>query len=151
MIIMEYKFIGLSDPYTFIAEDFETATLVVLLLDTFYGATPKDGGEKVPIFAFCEDGYLDEWYKNHFNRTCDEGLKVKHKTVADALQSFILGDFKDRRRYKAALSAITDSDKKEQFVQEWQNGRDDPDNIGEKAHKLSRLLLEKKSKSNNRS
>lgn len=38
---MEYELINPSDPYTFIAEDFETAALVVLALSPAYGSSIK--------------------------------------------------------------------------------------------------------------
>ena len=46
---MEYELINPSDPYTFIADDLETAALVFLVFSTGYGAKPKDEGEEVPI------------------------------------------------------------------------------------------------------
>lgn len=49
---MEYELINPSDPYTFIAEDFETAALVVLVLSPAYGAVSKDGSQEVPVFIF---------------------------------------------------------------------------------------------------
>ena len=41
---MEYELINPSDPYTFIADDLETAALVVFIFGTAYGAEPKDEG-----------------------------------------------------------------------------------------------------------
>lgn len=38
--MMEYELINPSDPYTFIAEDFETTALVVLVFGVAYGANP---------------------------------------------------------------------------------------------------------------
>jgi len=139
--MMEYEFINPSDPYTFIAEDFETAALTVLCLGAAYGAKPKDGGEDVPIFIF---GGAVEWYKEKFGRSPDDGAKEKREAVADALSSFMLGGFEDRRRYEAALAAIDDPGKKTRFISEWQGGRSSLNNIGGEAHRLAERLKRKK-------
>lgn len=136
---MEYKLINPSDPYTFIADNLEVAAIVVFILGVAYGAKPKDGGERVPIFLF--GGALD-WYKEKFGRTPDEGLQARKKDVADALASFMLGSFEDRRRYEAALSAITDPGKKEEFITVWQDGHSSMNNIGGIAHDLAKALRE---------
>lgn len=46
----------------------------------------------------------------------------------------------DRRRYEAALNAITDEEKKKVFMEEWQDGRTSMKNIGEYAHQLGEKL-----------
>ena len=48
--------------------------------------------------------------------------------------------FEDRRRYEAALNAITDEEKKKVFMEEWQDGRTSMKNIGEYAHQLGEKL-----------
>lgn len=50
------------------------------------------------------------------------------------------GHFEDRRRYEAALKAITDEEKKKEFMKEWQDGRSSLNNIGGYAHKLGAKL-----------
>lgn len=134
---MEYELINPSDPYTFIADDLETAALVVLIFGTAYGANPKDGGENVPIFLF---GGALEWYQEHFGRTPDDGLIAKKKAVADAMESMMFGHFQDRERYEAALAAITDPDKKAEFMKTWQDGCSSLNNIGQVAHNLAKKL-----------
>lgn len=135
--MMEYELINPSDKYTFIAADFEAAALTVFCLGPTYGAEPKDGGENVPIFLF---GGGVEWYTEKFGRSLDDGLAAKREAVADALLSFMLGDFEDRRRYEAALAAIDDPEKKARFIDEWQDGHSSINNIGGKAHKLGQKL-----------
>lgn len=134
---MEYELINPNDPYTFIAKDYETAVLTVFLISTMYGANSKDGEDDIPIFLF---GGSREWYKRQFNRTPDEGLSAKKHQVVDSLESFMYGSFEDRKRYQAALNAITDADKKEQFVREWQDGRSSLNNIGGYAHNLAKKM-----------
>ena len=134
---MEYELINPSDPYTFIAADYETAVLTVFCLGPAYGARPKDGGEEVPIFIF---GGAVDWYKEKFLHTPDDGLDEKGQAVADALASMMLGDFEDRRRYELALSAIDDPEKKARFIDEWQDGRSSLNDIGGEAHKLAERM-----------
>ena len=140
---MQYELINPSDPYTFLAEDKEIATLVVFSLGTMYGAESQDGQEEVPLFLF---GGAKEWYQNEFGRTPDEGLEAKKEAVANALLSFMYGYFEDRRRYEAALNAITEEDKREQFIAEWQDGRSSMNDIGTYAHKLEKKLMKDESK-----
>lgn len=135
--MMEYELINPSDPYTFIAEDFETAALTVFVLGTAYGAKPKDGGEDVPIFLL---GGAEEWYNERFCRTPDDGVAEKKSAIADALASFMLGGFENRRRYEAALAAITDPEKKEEFIAVWQDGRSSLNDIGTYAHTIAKRL-----------
>jgi len=134
---MEYEFINPSDPYTFIAADYETATLAVFCLGAAYGAKPKDGGDDVPIFIF---GGAVDWYTEKFGHSPDDGLAEKRQAVADALASMMLGDFEDRRRYNAALEAIDDPDKKARFIDQWQDGRSSLNNIGGVAHRLAECM-----------
>lgn len=134
---MEYELINPSDPYTFIADDLETAALVVLILGTAYGAKPKDEGEEVPIFLF---GGALEWYQEHFGRTPDDGLIAKKKAVADAMSSMMFGHFQDRQRYELALAAITEPQKKVEFIEAWQNMCSSLNNIGGTAHAIAKKL-----------
>nr|WP_325294906.1 hypothetical protein [uncultured Oscillibacter sp.] len=138
---MEYELINPSDPYTFLAEDYETATLAVFCLGPAYGAKPKDGGEDVPIFIF---GGAVEWYREKFGRGPEDGLNEKAGAVADALASMMLGRFEDRRRYNIALAAIDDLEKKARFIDEWQDGRSSLNDIGGEAHKLATSLKERR-------
>lgn len=134
---MEYNLANPSDPYTFVADDLETAALVVYSLSLGYGATTKDGEIAVPIFIF---GGAEEWYTKQFGRSVEDGLKAKKKQVAEALNSMMLGHFEDRRRYEAALAAITEPDKREKFIAEWQDGRSSMNDIGTYCHKLAEKL-----------
>jgi len=135
--MMEYDLINPSAPYTFIAADYEAAALTVFCLGPAYRARPKDGGEDVPIFLF---GGVVEWYTEKFGRSPDDGLAEKAQAVADALASFMLGGFEDRRRYEAALAAIDDPEKKARFISEWQDGRSSLNDIGGEAHRLAERL-----------
>ena len=134
---MEYELKNPSDPYTFLAADFEVATLTVSSISTLYGAEAKEGGESVPIFLF---GGAREWYIEQFGRTPDEGKEAKKEDLATALSSMMYGGFEDRRRYEAALTAITDPEKREKFITEWQDGHSSLNDIGTYCHELAKRL-----------
>lgn len=135
---MEYKLANPSDPYTFVADDLETAALVVFMLSTAYGANTKNGEIAVPIFIF---GGAEEWYAEQFGRNIEEGITAKKEQLVAALNSMTLGDFEDRRRYEAALAAITEADKKAEFIAKRQDGRSSLNEIGTRCHKLAEALL----------
>lgn len=139
---MEYELINPSDPYTFIAEDFETAAIVVFVLGLAYGGKPKCGNGEIPVFLFAGADVANEWYKEQFGRTPDAGLEEKKKAVAEALLSFMLGQFEDRERYEAALAAITDVEKRKEFIAVWQDGRTSLNNIGDTARNIGQKLQE---------
>lgn len=137
---MEYELKNPSDPYTFLAEDLEVAALTVFSISTLYGAEPKDGGESVPIFIF---GGAKEWYLEQFGRTPDDGRKAKREELAAALGSMMYGGFKDRRRYEVALAAITDPEKKKEFIAVWQDAHSSLNDIGTYCHELAKRLAGK--------
>lgn len=93
-------------------------------------------------FLFLEARPRSDWYKSQFVRTTDEGLKARKAEVVDALESMLFGAFEDRRRYQAALDAITDAEKRKQFVAAWQDGRSSLNDIGSFAHKMAKHLRE---------
>lgn len=134
---MEYELKNPSDPYTFLAADLEVATLTVFSISTLYGAEAKEGGESVPIFLF---GGAREWYVEQFGRTPDEGMEAKKEELAASLGSMMYGGFEDRRRYEAALTAITDPEKREKFIAEWQDGHSSLNDIGTYCHELAKRL-----------
>lgn len=136
-----YELINPSDPYTFLAESHEVAALTVFLLSTAYGAESEDKNCDVPVFLF---GGSREWYMEKFKRTPDEGLSCLKEEVGNALLSFVFGGFLDRRRYEAALSAITDESRKEEFINAWNNDRTSMNDIGTYAHETGRRLLSDK-------
>lgn len=134
---MEYELKNPSDPYTFLASDLEVAALTVFSISTLYGAEAREGGGNVPIFLF---GGAVEWYTEQFGRTPDEGMEARKGELAAALGSMRYGRFKDRQRYEAALVAITDQEKKEEFIAAWQDGYSSLNNIGAYCHKLAKKL-----------
>ena len=134
---MEYELMNPSDPYVFIAKSKEVAALVIACFSTAYGAKSKDGNEEIPIFIF---GGFTEWYKEEFGRDCDEGAKELRNEIADALDSFMYGNFEDRERYEFALDCITEPDKKEEFRKKWNDARSSLNDIGTYAHNLAEKM-----------
>lgn len=140
---MQYELINPSDPYTFIAENNEVATLTVFSLGIAYGAQNQEGETVTPVFLFSSRDNAANWYKDTFKRTTDEGLEANLNAVADALDSMMLGNFEDRKRYQTALEYIDDEEKREKFKAEWQDARSSMNDIGTYAHNLAKKLKEK--------
>ena len=136
--MIEFDLINPSDPYTFLADDLETAALVVFSLSTMYGAESKDGDINVPVFIL---GGAIDWYKEQFNRTPDEAIECKREEVAAALASMMYGSFEDRRRYTVALELITDEEKRTEFIEEWQDAHSNLNDIGTYAHNLAKKMI----------
>lgn len=132
----QFELINPSDPYTFLAVDLEVAALTVFCISTAYSAESQDGDE-VPIFIF---GGAKEWYQNEFGRTPDEGLEARKREVIDSLSSMMYGSFEDRKRYEVALQAIDDEEKREKFIEEWNDGISSLNDIGTYCHKLAKEL-----------
>lgn len=88
--------------------------------------------------------YLDEWWiwaeKNRdlldFSKFEENSLGLEPDWVKEKRKH----DFEDRRRYNAALEAITDPKKKEKFIEEWQDGHSSLNDIGTYAHQLAKKL-----------
>lgn len=137
---MEYELHNPSDPYTFVAADKEIAALVVGLLSMMFGAGTEDKSKEneVPIFLF---GGYDEWYQEEFGREPKEGLETRKKEVGEAMKSFVLGGFEERKLYSAALEAIEDPAKRDAFITKWQERRSSLNNIGGAAHEIGNALL----------
>lgn len=98
------------------------------------------GTKKYQFSFFGFDDDAANWYTEKFWRAPDDGLLAKKNAVADAIDSMMIGRFEDRRRYHAALDAITDPEKKERFIAEWQDGRSILNDIGTFAHALAKRI-----------
>lgn len=134
---MEFELTNHSDPYTFIADDLETAALVVFSLTTAYGARTRDGKSVVPIFIL---GGAEEWYQKQFGRSVEEGVEAKVTQIAWALGSMVLGNFDDRRIYETAIAAIDDPDKREEFIRVWRDRRSSLSDTITTCHKIAKRM-----------
>ena len=140
--MLTYEFVNPSDPYTFTAKDRETAALAVMLLGLQYGARTEDGNDELRVPILMLDDSPDAWFKDMFGREPNKALKVLQNDVADALESFVFGDFSDRKGFEAALRAIDDPEKKATFVKEWQSRISSLNDIGTYAHNAGKSLRE---------
>lgn len=139
---MLYELINPCDPYTFIAENRETAALAVFLLTTIYGAETSEAEDAdVPVFFIWG---AREWYKENFRRTPDEGLDALWPEVCDALESFVYGNPEERKLYEYTLSLIESEGSKEKYKRRWHDRRDSMTDIGQAAWDTARLLREKR-------
>lgn len=135
---MIYELINPSDPYTFIADCYETAALTVMCLGTVFGAKPQEGEKAVPITMFCDP---DEWYTSTFGRTIDEGIKDKKQELINSLDSMRYGDFAKRAEYEAAMAMITDEGKRREYDAEWSDKRSSFNSIDTYARQLAKVFL----------
>lgn len=138
---MVYRLANPSDPYTFKADTYEIAALTVLCMGTQYGATTKNGDENVPVFLFIN---AEEWYKDNFGKSIEEGLKANREKVADALFSMLYGGFEERETYELALESITDKEKTADFKKKWHDRHSSMNDIGSYAYKMAEVLKSKK-------
>ena len=136
---MIYELINPSDPYTFVADDLETAALVVFSISNAYGAKTEDGEIVVPVFIL---GGAEEWYKEQFGRSVEEGVEDKVTRLAWALGSMVLGSFEDRRIYETTIAAIDDQNKREEFIRTWKDKRSSINDIRAYCHKLAKKIEE---------
>lgn len=134
---MIYKLVNPSDSYTFKTDTYEIAALTVLCMGTQYGATPKTGDEAVPVFLFTD---AEEWYKENFNHSIEDGLKANREIVADALSSMLYGGFEERETYEMALESITDAEKEKVFKEKWHDRHSSLNDIGSYAYKMAEIL-----------
>ena len=88
-------------------------------------------------------GGLDDWLAERGEK--QETVLDNHRTdVIDALASFCTGSAKDRKLFDSALAAITDDDKRAEFVAEWDDKkRSSLNDWTNYAHKMAESLRKK--------
>ena len=131
-----YELVNPSDPYTFYAPSVEIAGLVSAMLSPSFGASPVDGeGESSPVMF----GW-NEWMKE---KGIDDEWIAEHKlAIADALDSFLIGNANRREDVESMLEMLPD-DKKAEWRDSHQNrNRTSLNQIGESAYKLAKQLRE---------
>jgi hypothetical protein len=140
--LLVWEIINPSDAYTIEAPDFRTAAAAVLVLgEGKYGLRPEDEdeGESMPLFLF---GGHEGFLATHFGGEDGLGEFIRDNPgpLADAFDSVLLGRFDRRRDYKAALAAIDDPVKREQFRDAWHDNRSSLNDIGGRARDIARHL-----------
>jgi len=132
-----YELVNPRDPYTFYAPSVEVAGVAAALLSTGFGATPVNGeGESSPVMFGWE-----EWMKE--KGIDDAWIADNKQDIADALDSFLIGDA-NKRADVESMMAMLPEDKKT----EWRNIRQDRhrgslNQIGEAAYTLANELRHK--------
>jgi hypothetical protein len=136
-----YEVINPSDQVTIDAPTFEAAALAIILIGNgAYGGSAIDhDGERVPIFL---GGGWRTWIKDRFGYSQAEEMLEAHKAdVVATLGSACTGSAKDRKLFDAALAAITDSEKRREFLANWDgNKRTSLNQITAWAHRLAEDL-----------
>jgi hypothetical protein len=137
-----YELINPSDHYTFYAPSIEVAGTAVLLLSKGFGAAPVSGeGESSPILfgweVWLDDKGIDrDWIKAH------------SVEIADALDSFLIGDAEARADWESMLEAqpftVPPEKRAELRNQRQDRHRTSMNQIGESAYALAKQLRAKK-------
>lgn len=132
-----YDVINPSDACTFLAPD-RTVALVALIFmgEGMYAgraiardlepisradAEPLD----VPLFISNITPSYDDWWKDagYTEEPVGLVLRTRKADLVAALRSAAYGDLEDRRTYTSALDAITDDEKRAEFVRAWEDRR----------------------------
>lgn len=90
---MLYELINPSDAYVFEAQTEEVAVLTAWLLSPSYGARAKDGETCFGIPGFMDDPKAE--FEARYGRTPVEAVMALRLEIAAAMESMILGNFKD--------------------------------------------------------
>lgn len=132
-----YELANPSDPYTFYAPSVEVAGMAAALLSTRFGATPVDGeGESSPVLF----GW-DEWMNE--KGIDSDWIEAHSAEIADALDSFLIGDAAKRADVESMLDMLPDDKKQEWRDQRQDRHRSSLSQIGEAAYQLAERLRNK--------
>lgn len=131
-----YTLANPSDPYTFYAPSVEVAGMAAAMLSTAYGAIPVNREhEASPVLSgwdawMTQKGIDDTWMRKHILE------------IADAMDSFLIGNAKSRADAESMLSMLPDDKKDEWIAQRQARNRSSLTQIGEKAYALAKELRE---------
>ncbi len=132
---MLYELINPSDAYVFEAQTEEVAVLTAWLLSPSYGARAKDSETCFGIPEFMDDPKME--FETRYGRTPVEAVMALRLEIAAAMESMILGNFKDWPLYQEAYGAIDDAKKRLNFKARWQERRTSMNDIGSEAERIS--------------
>lgn len=141
-----YEISNPSDPYTFKAPDFKSACIAICILGhgkygiEEIGGDKNGGSGKMPVFIF---GGHDQWFEGTFGKNFKETcLEVSKSTLADILETVLIGSPASRKIFEDGLSLIP-PDKHEEWRKKYIEGkRSSLNNIGKRAQELARELRE---------
>ncbi len=135
---MLYELVNPSDPYVFQADSFPVAVTTAWLISSMYEANPEDGDDYFGIPSFMEDPAKE--YKEQFGDSIEDFINKHNAEIVDALQSLVLGGFKDYRQYLLAVEMIDDPEKLMAFREKWNDRRSSMNNICKHAKELAHGL-----------
>ena len=128
-----YELINPSDPYTFEAPNIEIAGVAACLLSSGFGAedlTPGSDESSPVLFGW------EEWLKA---RSIDEAWVKTHAIeVADALDSFLIGDLADREDAGEVLRLLPEDEREAWRSQRQDRRRISMNKIGEAAYAMAK-------------
>lgn len=138
---MIYEIVNPSDPVTVDAPSFEGALFATVLLGggQYFGKPAEEGKEKVPGFLF---GGFDVWFEERYGGREAQDLLDEHRAdVIATLRSACTGSVADRCLFDSALAAITDPDKRAEFLLTWDDQkRTSLNDIARRAHQIADKL-----------
>jgi len=138
-----YELVNPSDAYTFQAPTLLIAACATVLIGRGkYAAHPEDGkgekNEEVPMFFF---GGVEEWFKEKGVESLGDYINAHREEVATCLDTFLIGDMKERKAFDRLIGCISNPEEKEKARLAFHDEkRSSMNNIGEYAWKLAKEL-----------
>ena len=115
-----YEFITPSDPITFKAENDKIAFTCSLLLGSGKAGTTRhdeNGGEiSIPSLLIFNPDH-EQVIKDFLGCELDEFIHLNKEQVRAALKSFAYGNIESRKTFDDALNAITEENKRKEFLE----------------------------------
>lgn len=130
-----YELINPSDPYTFEAPNIAVAGVVACTLSSGFGARlmSDDVDESSPMLF----GW-DEWQKE---QGIDDAWMLSHRSeVADAFDSFLIGDANQRQDVESMLAELPEEKREAWRAKRQDRHRSSMNQIGERAYQLAQQL-----------
>ena len=133
---MLWEVMNMSDRYTIESDDFESASLAVLLLGRgAYSLIPiTQDAPEMPLFIF---GGASDWFEKQFGRNLDESLAANRTKIADALDSVLIGG---RERMLEIINTVPPDQRNEQRLKWHDIERSSLNDIGRRAWRMAARL-----------
>jgi predicted transposase YbfD/YdcC len=117
-----------SDAYTFEAESFPVAAAAILLvgqgkLGTSY-IGPEKNGPSMPPFILADESSISKWLLKNCGFSLEsfaEFMEENWAKVADALDSVVVGNKRDRELYLLKLEKVEGETERAAFKAKWQD------------------------------
>lgn len=127
-----------SDEYTIAHKDELILAVACSLLGRGkYALEAKDGRRVCPMFLF---GGSDEWFAAKGVPDLVAFLRVRGMEVADALESVLIGGYRDREELDEATAKMTPEEKEAFLFKRHDRHRTSMNNIGAAAKSLAKLV-----------